>query len=347
MNLRLNQTEIKSFSYQQLVDWLTMHRMEPYRAGQILRWIYQKQAESFDVMTDLARDRRELLSAYFSINRLEIVKTLVASDGTKKFLFQCADNTRIETVLIPERDRFTLCVSSQAGCAMGCKFCCTANMGLTRNLEAYEIISQVRDVQAKMENPYKLTNIVFMGMGEPLANYENVRQAIDVITDRDRGLCFSGRRVTVSTAGLIPNMASLGRDTRANLAISLNAADNKTRDSIMPINKRYPIEILMDACKNFPLRGGRRITFEYVLIKGVNDSPESARDLSKLLTNLPAKINLIPYNPHKNSPFARPEDQTIARFQQILLDKNYTTIIRNSKGGDIAAACGQLTGEYL
>ena len=225
---------------------------------------------------------------------------------------------------------------------MGCKFCCTASMGFTRSLHAHEIISQIRDVQATMEDPEHLRNLVFMGMGEPLANWDNVKQAMDIITQNDWGLRFSGRRVTISTVGLVPKMAAVGQDTRVKLAVSLNAPDNEIRDRIMPINKKYPIEVLLQACKDFPLRPGRRVTFEYVLLKGVNDSPEHAKKLGKLLAHQPCKINLIPYNPHENSPFERPDPKAVDAFLQVLLNKNYTVIVRNSKGLDIKAACGQL-----
>ncbi|MBI9077499.1 MAG: 23S rRNA (adenine(2503)-C(2))-methyltransferase RlmN [Desulfatibacillum sp.] len=342
MEFSPDQTDILSLPYPALVQWLAAHKLKSYRADQIMQWIYQGQVDSFELMTNLAKRHRELLAKQFSIGRLKILQTLDSRDGSRKFLFQCRDGATIETVLIPEKGHHTLCVSTQVGCAMGCKFCCTASGGFTRNLEAHEIISQVRDIKATMEDPIQLRNLVFMGMGEPLANWDNLKQALDVIMNNDWGLEFSGRRVTVSTVGLAPNIAALGSDTRVKLAVSLNAPDNEIRDQIMPINKKYPIEVLLQACKDFPVDHSRRITFEYVLLKGINDSPEHARKLGKLLAHLPCKINLIPYNPHENSPYQRPDPQAVDAFLQVLLDKNYTAIVRHSKGLDIQAACGQL-----
>ena len=257
-------------------------------------------------------------------------------------MFKLKDGKRIESVLIPERDHYTLCISCQVGCAQDCGFCLTARIGFQRNLSKAEIVSQVRDIKNNLKNPKSLTNLVFMGMGEPLANYRNLIAAIEIITDGRYGYGFAGRRVTVSTAGLASRLADLGRDTRANLAVSLNAADNKTRNRLMPINRKFPIEKLLEACRRFPLRGGRRITFEYVLLKDVNDSPDDARRLAKLLRHIKSKINLIPFNAHPGSPYQRPDEETILRFQTILIDKHYTVMIRRSKGQDISAACGQL-----
>jgi len=218
----------------------------------------------------------------------------------------------------------------------------TAAGGFERNLSRAEIIAQVRDIKNAMDDPERLSNIVFMGMGEPLANYQNLVSAIGVITDNDAGLRFAGRRVTVSTAGLVPKMAALGRDTKVNLAVSLNAADNETRSRLMPINRTYPLEALLEACRQYPLQPGRRITFEYILIKGINDSPDDARRLSKLLHPIRCKINLIPFNPHGGCDFQRPSEAVIQAFYDVLFAKNYTVIIRRSKGQDISAACGQL-----
>ena len=218
----------------------------------------------------------------------------------------------------------------------------TARGGLQRNLSKAEIVSQVRDVRNELDDAMPLSNLVFMGMGEPLANYKNLVAAIEIITDSRLGLGFAGRRVTVSTAGLVPKLVSLGRDTRVNLAVSLNAADNHTRNRLMPINRKYPLEKLLEACRRFPLTGGRRITFEYVLLKNVNNSEEDAVRLAKLLRPIKCKINLIPFNSHEGCRYQRPDEDTILRFQKILIDKNYTVIIRQSKGQDISAACGQL-----
>ena len=228
------------------------------------------------------------------------------------------------------------------GCAQGCLFCLTATGGFERNLTRAEIIAQVRDIKRDLTDPEQLRNIVFMGMGEPLANYKNLVAALQVITGSSMGLGFASRRVTVSTAGLVSRLADLGRDTRVNLAISLNASDNQTRNRLMPINRKFPIEKLLKACQKFPLPGGRRITFEYVLLKDVNDSVEDAQRLAKLLRPIKSKINLIPFNPHAGCQYQRPNEDHILRFQNILIDKNYTVMIRQSKGQDISAACGQL-----
>ena len=326
----------------ELVAWLGDQGVEAYRADQILKWIYTRQTDSFDRMTDLSQNLRTRLADHFSIDRLTTEHVAASNDGTRKYVFRLKDGKRIESVLIPERDHCTLCISSQVGCAQGCGFCLTAQMGFQRNLSKAEIVSQVRDIKNDLKNPKLLTNLVFMGMGEPLANYDNLIAAIEIITDGRFGFGFAGRRVTVSTAGLASRLADLGRDTRANLAVSLNATDNDTRSRLMPINRKFPIEKLLEACRQFPLPGGRRITFEYVLLKDVNDSSHDARRLAKLLRPIKSKINLIPFNSHAGCPYHRPSEDTILRFQEILIDKNYTVMIRRSKGQDISAACGQL-----
>jgi len=325
-----------------LIEWLEARRIAPYRADQIIKWIYLRQADRFDQMTDIARDIRSLLNDHFTIRRLQIENIETSSDGSRKYLFKMADAKYVESVLIPERDHYTLCISSQVGCAQRCRFCLTASGGFQRNLSKAEIVAQVRDIQNDLKDSALLSNLVFMGMGEPLANYKNLVEAIAVITDNSRGLRFAARRVTVSTAGLASRLADLGRDTRVNLAVSLNASDNATRSRLMPINRRFPIEKLLKACEHFPLRGGRRITFEYVLLQGVNDSVKDAERLSGLLRPIKSKINLIPFNAHEGCQYQRPAEDTILRFQKILIDNNYTVMIRQSKGQDISAACGQL-----
>ena len=313
-----------------------------YRADQIQKWIYLRQADSFDVMTDISKEIRALLSQHFVIGRLEAEMIETSRDGSRKYLFKLIDGKYIESVLIPERDHYTLCLSSQVGCAQDCMFCLTAAGGFERNLTRGEIIAQVRDIKNELDEQMHLTNIVFMGMGEPLANYKNLVSAIGVITDNDTGLRLASRRVTVSTAGLVPRLASLGRDTRVNLAVSLNAADNDTRSRLMPINRIYPLEELLESCRQYQPAPGRRITFEYILIQGVNDSESDARRLAKLLQPIRCKINLIPYNPHEGCNFNRPSEAVIQAFYDIIFAENYTVIIRRSKGQDISAACGQL-----
>lgn len=339
-------SDIKEMSRSALADWLGKQGIAPYRAGQIGRWIYQRGVNRFSEMTDLGKPLRALLEDHFRLERLERLDDRVGADGTRKYLFGLKDGHRIETVRIPEKDHYTLCISSQVGCAQGCRFCRTAAGGFRRNLTAGEIIAQIRDAAADLaaDDPRRLTNIVFMGMGEPLANYDNVVQAIRVITDAEWGLAISRRRVTLSTAGLVPEIDALGRDVEVNLAISLNATDDETRSRLMPINRRYPIAELLAACARFPLRPRGRITVEYILMAGVNDSDADARRLATLLRPLRAKINLIPFNPHDGCEYRPPAASVVERFQQRMIKANYTTIIRHSKGRDIGAACGQLAG---
>ena len=336
--------DIKDLSRQQLADWLKDRGRRPFRTDQILRWVYLRQADRFDDMTNIAKPLRTGLEAAFVNPRLQVESEAVSQDGSRKLLFRLHDGLHIETVIIPEKDHFTLCISSQVGCGPGCRFCMTATGGFVRNLSAGEIISQVRDVlhQVNAQGGMPLTNIVFMGMGEPLANYENVVQALATITNGNWGLKISTRRVTVSTAGLVPQMADLGRDTQVNLAVSLNATDDDTRTRLMPINRKYPIADLMAACQRYPLPPRRKITFEYILIKGVNDSMADAERLVKLLRPIKAKINLIPFNEHPGSNFRRPDPARISQFQELLAEHHYTVMVRHSKGQDIGAACGQL-----
>ena len=335
--------DIKELTIEQLILWLENRNIKPYRAKQILKWIYVRQAENFEMMTDVGKDTRKCLARHFSINRLEKARTETSQDGSKKFLFKLIDGKYIESVLIPEKNHYTLCISSQVGCAQGCRFCLTGRGGWVRNLTKGEIIAQVRDVANDLDNSKRLTNIVMMGMGEPLANYSNVVGAVGTITDSEVGLGFSDRRLTISTSGLVPKLSPLGRDTGVNLAISLNATDNKTRDMLMPINRKYPLEKLLDACARYPLTPRRKITFEYIMIKGVNDSEEDAKRLAGLLRPIRAKINLIPFNTFEGSDFERPEEQVVFTFKEILNKNNYTAVIRQSKGQDISAACGQLS----
>ncbi len=324
-----------------LACWLEKSGEKPYRARQILKWIYGRQTDRFEDMTDLKKGLRARLAAAFSNVRLKLLKVERAKDGTEKFRFGLADGARVESIRIPERDHDTLCISSQVGCAMGCAFCLTARLGWIRNLTPGEILSQVRDI-CRASPRRRITNIVFMGMGEPLANLDNVCRALEILTQSAFGLGFSHRKITVSTAGVVPKMAELGRKTRVNLAVSLNATQNKTRDFLMPVNRRFPLERLLEACRAYPLPPTRRITFEYVLLKGINDTLDDARRLSRLLGPLRAKINLIPFNEFEGAPFQRPEEGHILAFQKVLLDRHMTAIIRASKGSEISAACGQL-----
>jgi len=340
----MNKTDIKELAPDDLRNWLAQRGAAPYHAGQILRWVYQRQADTFDVMSDVGKSLRQELAGAFDIGRLALDKVQKSADGTRKFLFQLQDGEPTECVLIPEKNHYTLCISSQVGCGQGCRFCRTAEIGFSRNLTKGEIVSQVRDVAHTIEDPWpgRLTNIVFMGMGEPLANYRHVMGAVEILTDRKEGMGFSSRRITLSTAGLVKRFPDLGKDSEIKLAVSLNAADNATRSRLMPINRKYPIEQIIEACRKYPLKPGRRITFEYILLKGENDSPADAKRLSRLLTPVRSKINLIPFNEHGGCAFKRPKERDILAFHQILKDKNHTVMIRRSKGQDISAACGQL-----
>jgi len=342
MIISAQRTDIKDYNRTALQQWLQARGEAAYRADQIWRWIYRDQVDRFDAMSNLSKQLRADLGESFSIGRLALEACETAVDGARKFLFRLDDGRRIESVLIPERNHATLCLSSQVGCAQNCRFCFTASGGWERNLTLGEILAQVRDIRKGLSAPEKLTNIVFMGMGEPLANFRNVVDAIHLLTDNKAGFGFSRRKITVSTAGLVPRMEALGRETDVSLAVSLNAADNITRSRLMPINRRYPIETLLEACRRYPLRPHRRITFEYILMEGVNDRLDDARRLAALLRPLRAKINLIPFNEHEGCRFRRPPEGVIDAFQQVLVDQGYTAIIRHSKGRDISAACGQL-----
>jgi 23S rRNA (adenine2503-C2)-methyltransferase len=335
---------IKSLSREELQARLIAMGLKKYRADQILTWIFTHHAGAFEEMTNIAKPERELLSAAFFISRPSVVRTEASADSTRKFLFALEDHHTIESVLIPDEDRQTLCISSQVGCQQACRFCLTGSRGFTRNLRAYEIVDQVLEITRvlKQERQRRITNIVLMGMGEPLANFDEVVAALKVITS-EKGLGFSPRRVTVSTDGLVPEIDRLGNcSVKVNLAISLNATTDEVRDRIMPVNRRYPIKELLAACRRFPLEPRRRITFEYVLLKGVNDFVEDARRLAQLLRGIKCKVNLIPFNPFPGSEFKRPDDAAVRQFQKVLLDHNYTAPVRESRGSDISAACGQL-----
>jgi 23S rRNA (adenine2503-C2)-methyltransferase len=335
---------IKTLAPEELREILTKHALKKYRVEQIYTWLYAHHARSFEEMTNIAKAEREMLSQIFDISALGIIRTETSSDGTRKFLFQLVDGHTIESVLIPDESRQTLCVSSQVGCQQACRFCLTGRGGFTRNLKSFEIADQVLEISRFLEGEETrgITNIVFMGMGEPLANFEEVVKALKVITS-EIGLGFSPRRVTVSTDGLVPEIARLGKcAVKVNLAVSLNATTDEIRDGIMPVNRRYSLKVLLDACKRFPLEPRRRITFEYVLLKGVNDSPDDAQRLAKLLSGMKCKVNLIPLNPFPGSEFERPDDEALRRFQKILVDHHYTAPVRESRGRDISAACGQL-----
>lgn len=337
--------DLKGMSLAETETWIKEEGLPAYRARQLRLWVFKARACRFEDMTDLPKGVRGQLAQKARINHLDEIKREVSRDGTEKYLFKLEDGHTIETVLIPERGHFTLCVSSQAGCAMNCLFCLTGKQGLKRNLTAAEIVDQVVHVKRSMKDPDRLTNIVLMGMGEPLANYDAVVRALDNLIAED-GMNFSHRTVTLSTCGLVPQIQKLGKDTKVNLAVSLNAADDETRSYLMPVNKTFPLAELISALKVFPLPNRRMITFEYILIRGMNDSDEDAVKLVSLLKGLRAKINLIPLNPHPGLAMKAPSPERILQFQEILIQNHFTAIIRKSKGQDISAACGQLSGNH-
>jgi len=338
---------IISYTRKELIDLFEKNGFERYRADQVMRWIYKKGVTDFEAMTDLPKEFRKYLKENFKIHTLQFVKSVPSSDA-EKFLFRTEDGFLIETVLIRERDHFTLCISSQIGCAVGCTFCATGIDGLQRNLRTEEIIDQLLQVQ-KISG-VKVRNIVFMGMGEPLANYENVRKAIEILT-MPWGFDLSKRRVTVSTSGIISQLKRMASDplmSEVNLAVSINAPSQKKREELMPISKTNQLHHLMEILKKFPLKPYRRITLEYVLIRDVNDSPEDARELVKLIGKYKKrfKVNIIPYNPYPTLPYRRPAPEDIMNFQKVLWDNNISCFIRFSKGQKVFGACGQLRAKF-
>lgn len=345
-------TNLKALSKDEMKEFVKAQGLPDYRAKQILHWIYEKRAESVEDITELSKELRKKLSEAAYISNLNLLNRQVSNDGTEKFLFALEDGESIESVLIPDKDRLTLCISSQVGCAMGCKFCLTGEIGFKRNLKAHEIVDQIiavmkvrsEKLEVRSGKQKNITNIVFMGMGEPLLNLDEVIEALK----RINGLMgISKKRITLSTCGIAPKIAELYKKApRVNLAVSLNAADNNVRSMLMPINKKYPIETLLDACRKIPLSARSIITFEYVMIDGINDKTADAKKLIRLLKGIPSKVNLIPFNPYEGSKFKRPSDDKVLAFQKILIDGNITAFIRKSKGQDILAACGQLKARY-
>ncbi len=349
-----SKTDLKNLDQENLIHYVESLGQPAFRGRQIMAWIYRPGVKEFSQMTDLAKVFREVLrkNAYLSEFADPIIER--SEDGCIKFAFRLEDGKRIESVLIPEEDRNTLCVSSQVGCAMNCSFCLTGTMGFIRNLIPSEIVNQVcavRDflIAEPPENligPVEVTNIVFMGMGEPLNNFDNLITALSILTEQ-KGLDFAGRKITVSTCGIIPQIRPLGELSTVNLAISLHAIDDATRNKLMPINTRYSLDDLFKACRNFPMPKRRRIMFEYILLKGINDSDEDACMLAEKLRDIPCKINLLPYNESPDLPYKSPSRERILSFQDILRKEKYSVFIRNSRGSDISAACGQLAGKKL
>jgi 23S rRNA (adenine2503-C2)-methyltransferase len=341
----LEKIDLKNLSPPELIEFLGSFGKERYRSIQILRWLYQKNVRSFDEMSNLSKGFRYELSQVSFISNLPPLHMEEARDRTKKFLFQLEDGNRIESVLIPDKARLTLCLSTQVGCAFGCRFCLTGKIGWKRDLTVSEILNQILEVKKILPEKASITNIVLMGMGEPLANYKNTLKAIELMVHPD-AFNFSSRRVTLSTVGLLPELERLGKEKISfRLAISLNASDEETRNQLMPINRRYPLNKILSLCKNFPIKPRTRITFEYVMVEGVNDSPRDAKRLLSILRGIPSKVNLIPLNESPGIPFKRPSEEKVKRFQEIIIEGGLTAIVRASKGVEISAACGQLHGK--
>ncbi len=347
----------KYISLEEIASFINNLGQKPYRARQISNWMYKKLATSFDEMTDLPADFRVKLKETAYISAPEILKCQTSNDGTRKYLFKLEDGESIESVLIPNAlgsGCFTICISSQVGCAMNCRFCATGMLGFKRNLKAYEIYDQILAVRKHLESTpqtsaLSVTNIVFMGMGEPFNNMNEVVKALHVLTGP---MEFSRRKITVSTSGVVPGFKKLAdHGNGVNLAVSLNATTDETRSLIMPVNNKYPLKKLLEACRNYPMKANRSMTFEYVMLGGFNDAREDAIRLIKLLKGTRSKVNLIPYNPLFKLPsnkqnsgikLKKPSDKKVLEFQEILHDAHIITIIRKSMGSDISAACGQL-----
>ncbi|KTD21296.1 23S rRNA (adenine(2503)-C(2))-methyltransferase RlmN [Legionella londiniensis] len=338
-----------NYNHQQMRQFLKEYGEQPYRAQQLMQWIHQAGCRDFTQMTNLSKKLRELLSRIAEIRLPEMIHCQQSSDGTHKWLLKLDCNNCIETVFIPEATRGTLCVSSQVGCSLNCSFCSTAKQGFNRNLSTAEIIGQVwLAVRELSRNNFthdkRITNVVMMGMGEPLLNFENVVSAMDIMMD-DYAYGLSKRRVTLSTSGVLPYMERLREVSPVSLAVSLHAPNDELRNELVPINKKYPLAQLMDICKNyFKDEPKRKVTFEYVMLKGINDQPEHAAQLIKLLHNVPAKVNLIPFNPFPMTQYERSPLPVINAFREQLMAKGINTITRKTRGDDIDAACGQLAG---
>jgi 23S rRNA (adenine2503-C2)-methyltransferase len=350
----IEKTDLKNFNLEGLIHYVEELGQPAFRGRQIMSWLYRPGIRDFSQMTDIAKKFREILKEKAFISNFSTPILERSNDGCVKFGFQLEDGYVVESVLIPETERNTLCLSSQVGCAMNCSFCLTGTMGFIRNLSPAEMVNQVCAVRdfllaesaEDLIGPREVTNLVFMGMGEPLNNLDNLLVALSILTE-PKGLDFTGRRVTVSTCGIAPKLKRLGENSTVNLAISLHAVDDATRDLLMPVNKRYPLDILLEACKTYPMPKRRRIMFEYILLKDINDSDDQAHELARRLHKIPCKINLLPYNESQNLPYKSPTPERVLAFQKILLDKHFSVFIRTSRGTDISAACGQLAGKSV
>ena len=343
-----DQENIIGLSREEIGDRFLSLGLQKFRSGQVWHWLYHKGATSFEEMTTLSKKVRAQLGQTFSIKRPTVSEKQTSADGTIKWLLEFEDGAKAETVFIPEEDRGTLCISSQVGCTLNCSFCHTGTQKLVRNLSSSELVGQILIAfdelsawpSAQIGRP--LTNIVLMGMGEPLYNLDNVIKALKIIMDNE-GISISKRRITLSTSGIVPEFSRCGLETDVNLAISLHAVTDDVRDILVPINKKYPIKDLLNACREYPgVSNSRRITFEYVMLKGINDSTSDAKALIKLMEGIPAKINLIPFNPWPGSPYECSEKNQIEEFAKIVLKAGYPSPVRTPRGDDILAACGQL-----
>lgn len=333
-----------NYSMEELREFVAHSGQPPYRARQLLEWLYPKRASTFDELTNLPKPWREHLQQIAWLTPFTGFSSQQSVDGTKKYLFELRDGHAIESVLIPMKDTFTLCISTQVGCPLRCAFCLTGKYGFLRNLTSGEILGQILAVQRDLGITTRISNIVLMGMGEPLLNYEETIKALRMMLSAD-GLNLSNRKITLSTAGIIPGMLRLGQENfTINLAISLNAPTNELRSELMPVNVTYPLSDLLEACRAYPLEERRRITFEYILLDHVNDSPDDATTLAKILKGIRCKINLIPLNPTPESPYHPSSEERVLAFQEVLIQHSYSAFIRASKGADISAACGQLRG---
>ena len=348
----MEKVNLKDLNFKELENWVKDKNWPKFRAKQISKWLYNKKVSSYDEMTDLSKDIRNYLKENTEFESLKLVSYEKSQiDGSIKFLWRLKDGNTIESVFIPERDHNTICVSTQVGCAVGCTFCYTTKDGLIRNLTTAEIIDQYLQVQRFVGNENRISNVVFMGMGEPLANYDNVRKAVQIMTDKNM-LDLSNRKITISSSGIIAQILKMYNDPefpQVRLAVSLNASDQKVRESIMPISKTNTIEDLMKTLNSLPFKTGYRIMLEYVLIKDVNDTEDDAKKLVKLIgkNKKRYKVNLIPFNPFEESDYKRPDEKRVEKFQKILWEHNISAFIRWSKGRDISAACGQLRKKEL
>lgn len=338
--------DLRSQTLEETCALVKEHGQPSYRGEQLWRWIHGKGVRSLEDAGNIPKSLRESLDdAGVVMSTLEVAEIQRSTDGTCKMRLQTSDGRSIETVLIPDGEKMTQCISSQVGCALDCRFCATGRLGLTRNLRAGEIVDQVylaKAFLAKERPDQRITNLVYMGMGEPLHNFDSVMRSLYILT-HDLGAGMSHRRITVSTVGLVPGIRKLGeQELRPNLAVSLNASCNEVRDEVMPINKKYPIEVLLQTLREFPLEKRRRITFEYVLLAGVNDSEQDAQRVARLLKDFRCKLNLIPFNPHSGAPYKRPSTEAVQRFQNLVKELGVATYLRTPRGDDISAACGQL-----